>query len=58
MLYTHIQVSIHGGFEKTKSSQDWNNVVLVHCEKLKVVIDQAMSNDNDTKETQDNLSVE
>ena len=36
-------------WRRTKSSQVWNNDVLIGCEKLKVVIEQAMSNDNDTE---------
>ena len=33
----------------TKSNHVWNNVVLINCEKLKVVIKKAMSEDNNTK---------
>ena len=36
-------------WKRTKSSHVWNNIVLIDCVKLKVVIKKAMSEDNNTE---------
>ena len=37
-------------WRRTKSGQVWNSNVLTDCENLKIVIEQAISDDNDAQE--------
>ena len=42
--------------KRTKSSHVWDNVVLIDCEKLKVVIKKAMSEVNNMEQMHDEFS--
>ena len=44
-------------WKRTKSSHVWNNIVLINCEKLMVVIKKAISEDNNREVTHDEFSV-